>query len=52
MPRRFYLECTLATFRSHALAGQDARLLHPSGELSFIDLIVLMDVDVARVLAR
>lgn len=50
VPRRFHLECTLATFRSHALAGQEARLLHPSGALSFVELVVLMDVEVARVL--
>jgi hypothetical protein len=25
---------------------------HPSGELSFVELVVLMDVEVARVLAR
>src|SRR5947208_1538321 len=37
--------------RSHAFAGQLAGLLHPSGELSFVELVVLMDVEVARVLA-
>jgi len=34
-----------------APAGQFAGLLHPSGELSFIELVVLVDVEVARVLA-
>src|SRR6266566_2458484 len=34
-----------------APAGQFAGLLHPSGELSFIELVVLVDVQVARVLA-
>src|SRR5436309_5010518 len=37
--------------RSHPLAGQLAGLLHPSGELRFVELVVLMDVEVARVLA-
>src|SRR4030081_3848130 len=37
--------------RSHSSAGQLAGLLHPSGELSFVELVVLMDVEVARVLA-
>src|SRR6266852_9061680 len=41
----------LATSRSHSFAGQLAGLLHPSGELSFVELVVLMDVEVARVLA-
>src|SRR5215510_4731561 len=40
------------TGRSHSFAGQLARLLHPSGELSFVELVVLLDVEVARVLAR
>jgi hypothetical protein len=35
--------------RSHFFAGQKARLLHPSGELSFVELVVLMDVEVANV---
>jgi len=39
------------TGRSHAFAGQLAGLLHPSGEPSFVELVVLMDVEVARVLA-
>lgn len=39
------------TGRSHSFAGQLAGLLHPSGELSFVELVVLMDVEVARVLA-
>src|SRR5262245_18946386 len=42
----------VATSRSHSFAGQLAGLAHPSGELSFIELVVLMDVEVARVLAR
>ena len=33
-----------------APAGQLAGLLHPSGELSFVELIVLMDVEVAHFL--
>jgi hypothetical protein len=41
----------VARRRSHSFAGQLAGLLHPSGELSFVELIVLMDVEVARVLA-
>ena len=40
----------LATSRSHAFAGQFARLLHPGGELSFVELVVLVDVEVAHVL--
>src|SRR6478736_5028399 len=36
---------------SHAFAGQLAGLLHPGDELSFVELVVLMDVEVARVLA-
>src|SRR5216117_3722608 len=39
------------TGRSHSFAGQLAGLLHPSGELSFVELVVLVDVEVARVLA-
>src|SRR2546430_13141971 len=35
----------LALGRSHSFAGQKARLLHPSGELSFVELVVLMDVE-------
>src|SRR4029077_19919773 len=38
-------------FRSHSCAGQSAGLLDPSGELSFVELVVLMNVEVARVLA-
>ena len=37
--------------RSHLFAGQLAGLLHPCGELSFIELVLLVDVEVARVLA-
>ncbi len=36
--------------RSHSFAGQLAGLLHPSGELSFVELVVLVDVEVAHVL--
>src|SRR3979409_155614 len=36
------------TARSHSFAGQAARLLHPGGELSFVELVVLMDVEVAH----
>src|SRR5207247_11168465 len=38
------------TGRSHSFAGQLAGLLHPSGELSFVDLVVLVDVEVAHFL--
>ena len=38
------------TCRSHSFAGQKARLLHPSGELSFVELVVLVDVEVAHFL--
>src|SRR5439155_6111088 len=41
----------IATSRSHSFPGQLAGLVHPSGELSFVELVVLMDVEVARVLA-
>src|SRR5258708_2149979 len=37
--------------RSHSFAGQLAGLLHPGGELSFVGLVVLMNVDVTRILA-
>ena len=40
----------LATRRSHSFAGQLAGLLHPSGELSFVELVVLVDVEVAHFL--
>src|SRR5688572_1243927 len=36
--------------RSHLFAGQLAGLLHPGGELGFIERIVLVDVEVAHVL--
>ena len=36
---------------SHAFARQLAGLLHPGGELAFVELVVLVDVEVARVLA-
>src|SRR5260370_34333593 len=39
------------TGRSHSFAGQLADLLHPSGEPSFVELVVLVDVEVASVLA-
>src|SRR5207249_375705 len=39
-----------ARSRSHAFAGQFAGLLHPSGELSFVELVVLVDVEVAHFL--
>src|SRR5438270_2358 len=38
--------------RSHLSAGQLAGLLHPGGELSFIEQVILTDVEAARVLAR
>ena len=43
MPRR-----CLATSRSHVFAGQLAGLLHPGGELRFVVLLVLVDVEGAR----
>jgi hypothetical protein len=39
------------TGRSHAFARQRGGLLHPDGELSFVELVALMDIEVARVLA-
>ena len=36
--------------RSQSFAGQLAGLLHPSGELSFVELLVLVDVEVAHFL--
>ncbi len=43
--------CTrLPTSRSHAFAGQLAGLLHPGRELSFVELVVLVDVEVAHLL--
>ena len=41
----------IIAFILHSLSGQKARLLHPGGELRFIEFIVLAYVDVARVLA-
>src|SRR5262245_41589810 len=35
---------------SHPLARQPAGLLHPGGELRFIDLVVLVDIEVTHVL--
>src|SRR4051812_18076368 len=39
----------LVTSNSHPFAGQLAGLLHPGGELSFVDLLVFVDVEVAHV---
>jgi hypothetical protein len=36
--------------RSQSFAGQLAGLLHPSGELSFVELLVLVDVEEAHFL--
>ena len=36
----------LRTGRSHSFAGQLAGLLHPTGELSFVELVVLVDFEV------
>src|SRR5712692_6852932 len=47
----FGLDGAPRTGRSHSFAGQLAGLLHPGGELSFVELVVLVDVEVARVLA-
>ena len=33
---------------SHFFAGQEARLLDPGGELSFVELVVFVDVEVAH----
>src|SRR5262245_56050304 len=38
------------TGRSQSFAGQLAGLLHPSGELGFVELVVLVDVEVAHFL--
>src|SRR3984957_17164426 len=38
------------TGRSQSFAGQLVGLLHPSGELSFVELVVLVDVEVAHFL--
>src|SRR5437870_9883117 len=40
----------VSTGRSHSFAGQLAGLLHPSGELSFVERVVLVDVEVAHFL--
>src|SRR5262249_24882411 len=42
---------TSHTGSSHSLAGQLAGLLHPSGELSFVELVALVDIKVARFIA-
>jgi hypothetical protein len=47
----FFIVVAPRTGRSHSFAGQLAGLLHPSGELSFVELVGLMDVEVVRVLA-
>src|SRR3546814_13989638 len=36
---------------SHFLAGQRRGLLHPVGERRFVDLVVLMDMEIARIAA-
>src|SRR5215217_8777623 len=36
--------------RSHLLAGQAAGLLHPVGELRFIEVVARADVEIAHVL--
>ena len=36
--------------QSHSRAGQPAGLLHPGGELRLVELVVLVDVEVAHVL--
>src|SRR5947208_9951536 len=41
---------TPRTACSHPFAGQLAGLLHPGGELSFVELVVLVDVEVAHFL--
>ena len=38
------------TGRSHLFAGRLAGSLHPGGELSFVELVVLVDVEVAHFL--
>src|SRR5262249_19800470 len=35
---------------SHSFAGQFAGLLHPSGELTFVELVILVEVEVAHFL--
>src|SRR5205085_7691764 len=39
----------LVNTRSHFYAGQLAGLLHPGGEFGFVELVVLVDVEVANV---
>src|SRR5262245_4789590 len=48
--RAFWEMATQApcTDGSHSFAGQLAGLLHPISQLSFVDLVVLVDVDVAH----
>jgi len=48
MPGEFYIFSHESRRRSHSFAGQFAGLLHPSGELSFVELVVLVDVEVAH----
>ena len=40
----------LRTGRSQSFAGQLAGLLHPTNELSFVELLILADVEVAHFL--
>src|SRR5436305_1062258 len=48
----FFMVLPLAprTGRSHSFAGQLAGLLHPGGDLRFVERVVLMDVEVAHFL--
>src|SRR5437867_1955663 len=36
--------------RSHPFAGQSTGLLHPGGELGLVELVVLVNVEIARML--
>ena len=45
-----YVDAKRRTGRSHSFAGQLAGLLYPSGELSFVERVVLVDVEVAHFL--
>ncbi|EGE56530.1 hypothetical protein RHECNPAF_6420079 [Rhizobium etli CNPAF512] len=42
-------QMSVTSLRSHPLSGQSAGLFHPVGELGFIDLVILADVEVTHV---
>src|SRR5262249_2040049 len=41
---------SLSPIPLHAFAGQPAGLLHPRGELRFVDLFAFMDIEIAHIL--